>query len=137
VRADFEKYDSLRAAWPGIILNAEVRPTDSAIALDLLVEHHYYDWIEDFSVQQEKIFLSPRGEGLFRTTWWLKLDADTAKLAQTEGDMAIVYGIPTALEDSVVVLKAYYVRLIDKQWFATDIMDYGRPGEPVTVLRVP
>jgi hypothetical protein len=137
VRADFKKYDSLRAAWPGIILKAEPEKTDSTIEVHLLIEHHYYDWIEDFSIQHERIFLSPRGEGLFRTTWHLKPHADLKRVRESVGDMAIVYGIPTGVVDSVVEMTCYYIRVIDKEWFATDIMDYGRPGEPVEILRVP
>ncbi len=137
VRADLHKYDSLRAAWPGVILECDAVKNDSGITLNLLIEHHYYDWIEDFSIQQERIFLSPRGEGLFRTTWEVKPDSDPEEFTKSIGDMAIVYGLPIGLEDSVVVLGAFYIRAIDQQWFATDIFDYGRPGEPVKVLRVP
>ena len=135
VRADLHKYDSLRAAWPGIILECEPVTNDSGITLNMLIEHHYYDWIEDFGAQHERIFLSPRGEGLFKTKWEVKPDPE--EIANSVGDMAIVYGLPIDLEDSVVVLGAFYIRVIDQQWFATDIFDYGRPGEPVEVLRVP
>jgi len=137
VRADVHKYDSLRAAWPGIILKCEPVKNDSGITLNLLIEHHYYDWIEDFGAQHERIFLSPRGEGLFKTKWEIKPDTDLEKARNSVGDMAIVYGLPIGLEDSVVVLGAFYIREIDKQWFATDILDYGRPDEPVWELRVP
>jgi hypothetical protein len=137
VRADLHKYDSLRAAWPGIILKAEPEKTDSAIIVHFLLEHHYYDWIEDFSIQHERIFLSPRGEGLFRADWPVKLTADLNQVGESIGGLAIVYGLPIGLEDSVVVLSGFYIRVIDKQWFSTDIFDYGRPGEPVNILKVP
>ncbi len=137
VRRDIASHDSSRVAWPGIILSATHVNTDSTLEVRFLVEHHYYDWIEDFSIQQERIFLSPQGEGLFATTWQLKSDSDTAKIAESVGNMIIVYGIPTAVKDSVIEVRAYYVRAIDSLWFATDIMDYGRPGEPIKVLRIP
>jgi hypothetical protein len=137
VRQDFASHDSSRVAWTGIILVATTKKTDSTVEVRFTVEHHYYDWIEDFSIQQERIFLSPRGEGVFETSWYLTPDSDTSEIAESIGDMIIVYGIPSGLNDSVIELRSYYVRVIDSQWFATDIMDYGRPGEPVNLLRVP
>lgn len=137
VREGFASHDSSRVAWPGIIVGASPKKTDSTLEVRFVIEHHYYDWIEDFSIQQERIFLSPRGEGVFETTWNLKPDSDTVEVAESIGKMIIVYGIPSAINDSVIQLSAYYVRVIDRQWFATDIMDYGRPGEPVNLLRIP
>lgn len=137
VRLDFSQYDSARVAWPGIILGTELTRTDSSLEAHLRIEHHYYDWIEDFGTQQERIFLSPRGEGLFETQWDFKPETDPAMIQGSVGNMVIVYGIPAAVIDSVITVRAYYVRVIDQQWFATDIFDYGRPGDSVKVLRIP
>ena len=137
VRQDFAAHDSSRIAWPGIVLEADREYNDSTMIIHFTVEHHYYDWIEDFSIQKERIFLSPRGEGNFRTDWYLNPEADTSIVSESIGNMIIVYGIPTGLVDSVIDVRAYYVRVIDKPWFATDIFEYGRPGEPMKILRVP
>src|SRR4051812_46969455 len=68
VRNNLEKYQSSKIAWPGVI--TEVRTTDQSGTAELtfVIEHHYYNWLLDYSIQSEKIFLSPRGEGVFRTT---------------------------------------------------------------------
>lgn len=137
VRDDIAKYDSARIAWPGVIQNITTRVTDTGLAIDLIIEHHYYNWIEDFSIQQEHIFLSPHGEGLFETTWYLKPDSDKDKIAEFIGDMAIVYGIPRGVYDSVIDVRAYYVRVIDQQWYATDIFEYKRHGDSLKILRIP
>ncbi|MBU0983232.1 MAG: hypothetical protein KKA42_05140 [candidate division Zixibacteria bacterium] len=137
VREDFSSHDSSRVAWPGIVLSAAPIVSDSAIEVRFVIEHHYYDWIEDFSIQQERIFLTPRGEGVFETSWYIKADADTTDIKESIGDMIIVYGIPTGVRDSLVDLRAFYIRTIDPAWFATDILDYGRPGEPAEILRIP
>ncbi len=137
VRKNLVAYDSARIAWAGVVLSAESKHTDSTPEVHFVVEHHYYDWIEDFSIQQERIFLSPRGEGKFETTWQLQPAADTTTVGKSVGNGIIVYGIPLSIEGSVISVRAYYVRVIDRQWFATDIMDYGRPGEPVKILRIP
>jgi hypothetical protein len=137
VRGDFAAFDSARVAWPGIVLKAEPKNRDSVIEIHFVIQHHYYDWLEDFSIQQERIFLSPRGEGVFETTWWVQPTADTSVITQSVGNMVIVYGIPASIRDSIIVLNAYYIREIERKWFATDIFDYGRPGDSMRILRVP
>jgi hypothetical protein len=137
VRADFTAHDSARVAWPGIVLSVTPKNLDSAIELHFVIQHHYYDWLEDFSIQQERIFLSPRGEGVFETTWWVQPTVDTSTLVQSVGNMVIVYGIPSFIHDSVIVVNAYYIREIERKWFAADIFDYGRPGDSMKMLRVP
>lgn len=137
VRGNFAAFDSARVAWPGIVLKAEPKNQDSIIEIHFVIQHHYYDWLEDFSIQQERIFLSPRGEGVFETTWWVQPTADTSVIAQSVGNMVIVYGIPSAVHDSSIVLDAYYIREIERKWFATDIFDYGRPGDSMRILRIP
>jgi hypothetical protein len=58
--------------------------------------------------------------------------------ASSEGSLVIVYGVPERInEDGTISLRASYVLGIDKQWYRTDVLDYGRPGEPVKLLKVP
>lgn len=137
VRTDFAAHDSSRVAWPGIVLSVTPKNQDTVIEVHFVIQHHYYDWLEDFSIQQERIFLSPRGEGVFETTWWVQPTADTGKIVQSVGNMVIVYGIPASVRDSIIILNAYYIREIEREWFATDIFDYGRPGDSMRILRIP
>ncbi len=139
VRKDVTKYQSVVVAWPGIILQSEVHEREDNIEIVFLLEHHYYDWIEDFSIQRARIFLSPRGEGLFQTSWYLRKEANLsdARKAAAPGNLAIVYGIPERTEDSIMILKSSYVRGIDKEWYTTDVLDYGREGEPGELKQVP
>lgn len=129
------QYKSVVVAWPGIIVESTLQKHDNGNEMILLLEHHYYDWIEDFSIQKEKIFLSPRGEGLFQASWSFGEYTDTKKVKKMTdpGNMAIVYGTPEKIEGKIIFIKTTYIRLIDKQWFRTDIIDYGREGEPVTL----
>jgi hypothetical protein len=130
VRVDVESYVDSVIAWPGIILNHEVKEHDDRIELFLRLEHHYYDWIEDFSIQRARIFLSPRSEGQFSTSWIFIKDTSIDELSEhaKQGNLAIVYGNPIEIiEDSVIVVKSTYIRGLNKKWYRTDIMDYGRP----------
>jgi hypothetical protein len=58
----FRSHDAL-VAWPGVVLASEFVDHEDGIEIQFLLEHHYYHWIEDFSIQRERVFLSPRGEG--------------------------------------------------------------------------
>jgi hypothetical protein len=129
VREEITIYQSTIIAWPGIVKDTEVYQTDEGINIVFILEHHYYDWIEDFSVQQEKISLSPRGEGLFTTEWLLKNDTTQSQIEEvTEpGYLLIVYGTPVAMEDdSIIDVHATYIRGVGKEWYTTETLDYGR-----------
>ena len=132
VREEITSYQSTTIAWPGIVKDTEVYQTNEAITIVWVLEHHYYDWIEDLSVQQERIFLSPRGEGLFTTEWLLENDTTQSQIEKvTEpGYLLIAYGTPVAIKDnSIIDVDATYIRGIGKDWYTTEILDYGRFDE--------
>jgi hypothetical protein len=134
VRAAPTDYHDTIVAWTGIILENKFIDHPDAIEIQFVLEHHYYDWIEDFGAQREKIFLSPRGEGLFRTSWFIKKESNVEEMKKfaSAGNLIIVYGTPSQVnDDTSILVKSSYVRGIDKQLFRTDILDYGRLGKPV------
>jgi hypothetical protein len=50
--------------------------------------------------------------------------------------MAVAYVRPVGIKDEVLH-AACIVRFYPREWYATDVMDYGRNGEGLKVLRVP
>jgi len=135
VRPNIVNYFDTLVAWPGLIKEDSFYRSDDQVVLELLLEHRYYDWLEDYGMQREKIFLSPRGEGLFKTTWLLKPEAadigmfNILKKTTAKGNLVIVYGYPDSItEDSIVFLKSTYIRPFPKGYFRCDMIDYGRPG---------
>ena len=141
VRRALPDHSSTVLAWPGVIVSSEFVEHADKLEITFLLEHHYYSWLEDFSIQRERIFLSPRGEGPFRTSWFVrKEDGDTAAVrsAARPGNLLIVYGSPDQItDDGVISVSAAYIRPIDAQWYRTDVMDYGRPGQPARLLKAP
>ena len=122
VRNSLANYQNTLVVWPGIVLENKFIEHADQIEIQLILEHHYYDWFEDFSIQKEKIFLSPRGEGLFQTSLFIKKDAniEEMKKAAGVGNLIIVYGTPQQIkEDRSINLIYTYLRGIDKQWFTT------------------
>jgi hypothetical protein len=125
VRHDFSQYQSITVAWTGTIEDVQVKETPEGPDVMYLLNHHYYDWIEDFSPRPERILLSPRGEGQFKTTWGLKPGTQLEEFTDPS-QLLIVYGIPISLENEVIIIDASYVRGINKRFYTTEVMDYGR-----------
>jgi hypothetical protein len=144
IRRDIDAYRSTLVVWTGIVESARWLDSDHATA-ELRIEHHYWDFIEDLSIQREVAFLSARGEGPFSCT----KGAGDAKPRSPDlppaQSMAIVYGYPEAVhaDSRVVDLRCTFVSIAPREWYATDIWDYGRNyllhQEPsdFKILRVP
>jgi len=123
--------------WVGIVSRLEEAEVGGTRVWDLYVEHHYWDWLEDFGMQPERAFLSPRGEGLFRCRGvksngpQTEMTADANRLraipSLSAGDMAIVIGEPVRVgEAGIVHLRCLYLDVRPKTFYATDRWDYGR-----------
>jgi hypothetical protein len=134
VRANPANYQSETLLWTGIVTDvAVVEPRKYR----LVVEHHYWDWIEDYSIQREVAFLSPRGEGRFECRFTAKSDVLPEQIARL-ADMAIVYGTPQQVDDSgTIIMICPYYKTLRRELYGTDIFDYGRNGSDLKWLRVP
>jgi len=98
VRASPGEYKSTVILWSSIVRSVDV----TGAGVTITFEHHYWDFIEDFSIQKAIAFLSPRGEGLFVATFSSSTkisvgdtDADATQLSKgryTELRLAIGIG---------------------------------------------
>ncbi len=135
VRENLKAFDGQLLLWTGIVQS--VGPTEDGKHLRMKVEHHYWDWIEDHSIQPEIAFLSPRGEGLFACDYRPNSKVEPDEVARV-GDMAIVYGMPKELTASGMILMACpFYKTLRRELYATDIFSYGRDFSDLKVLRVP
>jgi hypothetical protein len=127
VRENITDYQGTTVAWPGIIVESELIEYDDYFEGIYLLEHHYYDWLEDISPAPE-IWLSPRGEGLFRTSWEYNKEGPVSELQEYSepGVLLIVYGEAISVEDDIIGVEASYIRGIQEQFYTTEILDYGR-----------
>lgn len=131
VRKAPEDYRKVTLAWPGIVISAQV-DEDRPQYQTVVVEHHYWDWIEDHSIQKAKAFLSPRGEGRFVCHAERRAIAPEALVAA----MTVAYVRPLGMKDQTLH-AACIMRFFPSDWYATDVMEYGRDGQGLKVLRVP
>jgi hypothetical protein len=138
VRQHPDAYTNVLVAWTGVITNIEYFTNASPRVVRFTAVHHYFDWIEDNSIQREKFFMSPRGEGDFAVQWVAQSQDDQRFVGQFAlGDMLIAYGYPSVVRSNYVGLNpTQNLRSIKPQWYRTDILDYGRPGEPSKILKV-
>jgi hypothetical protein len=139
VRQKPEGFTNTLVVWTGVITNIEFFSDGASRVARFTAEHHYFDWVEDSSIQREKFFLSPRGEGAFAAAWRAE-SSDQQKFVEqfAVGDMLVAYGCPSLIRSNVVGLyPTQNLRAIKRQWYRTDILDYGRPGEPSKILKTP
>jgi hypothetical protein len=141
VRPDPNKYAKTLLAWTGVITNIDYHTENDGLhGVKITAEHHYFDWIEDSGIQREVFFLSPRGEGMFAACWWIEPNQPNAQKFVDQfavGDMLIAYGYPSMVRNNVIELyPTQNMRAIKPKWYRTDILDYGRHGEPSKVLKV-
>jgi hypothetical protein len=133
VRKSPEKYEKTLVVWTGIIKSINNDTENGYQIARFTIEHHYFDWIEDRGIQREKYFLSPRGEGLYALAW--RVDTQEDKLFRQQfavDDMMIAYGYPSMIKDELIgFYPTQNIRSIKPKWYSTDVLDYGRPGEPV------
>ena len=130
VRAAPEQYRDAMLAWPGIVTSAQPDASDPAM-VEVVIAHHYWDWIEDHSIQKAKAFLSPRGEGEFVC----HASRDQLPAIDFKAAMAITYVRPVGMKDGRLH-AACVLALHPPDWYLTDVFEYGRNGEGMRVLRV-
>jgi hypothetical protein len=137
VRQNPDGFKKTLVVWTGIITNIEFSRDDVSRVVRLTATHHYFDWIEDIGIQSERFFLSPRGEGEFAVAWRAESEDDKKFVEQfAVDDMIIAYGYPSQIRNNVIGLfPTENLRAIKPQLYRTDILDYGRPGEPTKVLK--
>lgn len=129
VRTSPDEYAEILLVWTGIIKDISFEVVESTRVARFKIEHHYFDWIEDSGIQRETFFLSPRGEGIFKTAWPVDTPDNALFIEQFEvGDMIVAYGYPALIEGEVVrFYPTVNMRAIKPKWFSTDVLDYGRP----------
>ena len=136
VRKDPATCVGVRVVWAGIIRSTDAREEDEGgrIVADTVFEHHYFNGVQNNNGHGVTLFVSPRGEGLFRAKWHMDKVGKDATAASAEkyagpGKLALVYGVPEKVNaDGTVVLKYRYLRILGADQFSTNQFDYGRFG---------
>lgn len=124
VRKHLDRYRNELLVWSGIVKLTSRQPGNQGRVWNLIIAHHYWDWIEELGRQGELAVLSPRGEGFFQCSQPL---ADAAKPYDPQEEMVIVYGYPEkVLETDIVEVHCVSVRSFYRTYYSTGVREYGR-----------
>lgn len=135
VRANPASAANSSIAWAGIITEIAIADYGEFLETTLILEHHYFLWVESWGSSPVPFLLSPRGEGTFETTWRMTPDSWQRRLDRFTGkgigNLVLVYGKPLIVDDNRIVVEATHIREIDSTQYTTDYADFGREGEPL------
>ena len=100
--------------------------TDSNNMVQFRLENKYWDYIEDYSIQDEKMFVSEKGDGKFIVTLsnvspdeW-----ETVKNFPKENKLFLVYGMFKEIVNGLPVIAATGIKYIDYEWYTTRVFSY-------------
>ena len=127
IRNDISRYKDTTIAWAGIIKEASIVDEKDHMEMIFLVEHHYYDWIEDIGTAHGTHWLSPRGEGNFKAKIGFAKDELAIREKWGAGkNMVIVYGTPHMVDnDNVIYINTTIVFFAGRD-YTTRMLNYGR-----------
>lgn len=94
--------------------------------LTFILENKYWDYIEDYSIQDEKMFVSDKGDGKFMVTVSNFNPEQIAafKKFPTEKKLFLVYGNYKELSNNIPVLTAKLIKYFDHEVYSTSIFSY-------------
>ncbi len=133
-----DKYSGKMIQLIGIIDSVYI---DSNVNTVFRLENKFWDYIEDNSIQDEKMFISEKGDGLFlvKIPGTTAETADFLKKLQTDKKLFLVYGEFLELSHSIPVLLAKQTRYFDYEFYTTKVFSYeverDKKGEVVTDKR--
>ena len=97
-----------------------------SFTINIVLENKYWDYIEDYSIQDEVMFVSPKGDGKFMVTL-PKTTADEVEVVnrfRAEKKLLLVYGNFIHTLGGIPALDAVQIKYIDYKWYSTNIFSY-------------
>lgn len=131
VKNDLLTNKNKSVVWTGIVEKVDFQTTkDNEVIVDIYLQHRFYDFIEDFSIQQEKMFVSPFGEGTYILRKKMnkkisieQLKSEFPKIIFKECFM-ITYGKITENENEIPILEQENMRIVFPENYATNLFSY-------------
>lgn len=100
--------------------------TDINNTAQFRLENKYWDYIEDYSIQDEKMFVSEKGDGKFIVTATTVSPGELESLKNfpKENKLLLVYGIFKEIVNGLPVIAATGIKYIDYKWYTTKVFSY-------------
>ncbi len=121
-----EKYKGQLIHLVGIVDSAYAETKNDSVTLTFVLENKYWDYIEDYSIQDEVMFVSPKGEGKFLVTVpaMTATESEAFKNFPSEKKLFLVYGNFNGIATNFPLITAQQVKYIDYKWYSTAIFSY-------------
>lgn len=99
---------------------------DSNNVVTVQLENKYWDYTEDYSIQDEVMFVSEKGEGSFRVTLYPISAEQLANIKDfvAQKKLFLVYGTFKGLANNYPLLAAQQVKYIDYELYTTRVFSY-------------
>jgi hypothetical protein len=133
-----EKYQGKLIHLAGIVDSVFNDSSDNSNSVMLVVENKYWDYVEDYSIQDEILFVSPKGDGKFiiaindLTLHELEICREFAN----EKKFLLIYGYIRQPVNNLPAILVQQVKYIDYKLYTTKVMSYDierdNNGEVVT-----
>jgi hypothetical protein len=131
IKKDHKKFQGKFVHWLGIIKQVDIKKksnSDTCI-INVTADQKYWDYIEDYSIQDEHIFLSPKGEGLFIYNFEFPMTADNEKNLKAEvanKSLGMFYGYVylDSLNNNMPTLIGAGFKIYDYREYTTAIFSY-------------
>ena len=123
-----EKYNGKLIHLIGIVDSVSVEQTGEMITFTFILENKYWDYIEDYSLQDEVMFISPKGGGQFEVIVKTKnlntKDIEYVKGFPEKKSLFIVYGVFTVINRGLPSLTTDRIKYIDYLYYTTKVFSF-------------
>ncbi|MDB5208653.1 MAG: hypothetical protein JWR72_3728 [Flavisolibacter sp.] len=121
-----EKYKGRLIHLIGIVDSVYFKSNNDTITTTVILENKFWDYMEDYSIQDEIMFISPRGDGKFIVTMNNLAPADTYAMKNfaAEKKLFLVYGDFKENLNDLPVINAQKIKYVDYTLYSTNIFSY-------------
>jgi len=121
-----EKYKNKLIHLIGIVDSVFIDSINGTNTATFLLENKYWDYTEDYSIQDEVMFVSEKGDGRFLVTLSgiNSNEIETLKRFPAEKKLFLVYGDFKDIKDNYPVIFAQQIKYVDYEFYSTNIFSY-------------
>jgi hypothetical protein len=113
--------------WVGIVKEVSIKDSLGVSTIEFILEQKHWDYIEDYSIQDEIMFVSPLGDGSFKlqvpALLLTESDKDRISKMAEEKKLFLCYGQLHASTD-LPLLIATGIKVVDYKFYSTAIFTY-------------
>ena len=121
-----EKYKDKLIHLIGITDSVYDDTLGTSLIVHVLLDNKYWDYTEDYSIQDEVMFVSEKGDGKFLVTLTgiTPEQFELLKRFPEEKKLLLVYGNFKETVDNYPVIAAQQIKFIDYEWYSEKIFSY-------------